>query len=107
MNSYGQLLAATRKPPLGSDLMTYDHPRWPEFADRILSATRCNGDLRRTRRILRDMGMERDWLDATTEWLHQHGGFCDCEVGLNVVLIKEVDRGPGHETNQPRRARRS
>lgn len=43
-----------------------------------------NGDYRFTRQFLKGKGFD---LDSTTiEWLEEHGGFCDCEVYLNVCL---------------------
>ncbi len=41
----------------------------------------CDHSLRRTEAFLRRLGV---WSDEAREWLEEHGGFCDCEVLLNV-----------------------
>lgn len=41
----------------------------------------CDNSLRRTEAFLRSLGV---WSDEVREWLGEYGGFCDCEVLLNV-----------------------
>jgi hypothetical protein len=41
----------------------------------------CDGTLRRTKSFLRSIGRRNT---EVISWLEQHGGYCDCEVVLNV-----------------------
>jgi len=69
------------------------HPRWDEFVDRLSGREACNfhsdrwtcfGDLRFTKRILRQMGLDELSIDVSTTYFKDHGGYCDCEVIFNV-----------------------
>ncbi len=42
---------------------------------------KCDNALRKTEQFLRPLGV---WSDDVREWLGDYGGFCDCEVALNV-----------------------
>ena len=42
----------------------------------------CDGTLRLTEMFIEDNGLDKT---ATIEWLQDHGGFCDCEVLLNIA----------------------
>jgi hypothetical protein len=44
-------------------------------------STSCDHSLRRTEAFLRGLG---GWSNEVRDWLGEHGGFCDCEVLLNV-----------------------
>jgi hypothetical protein len=46
------------------------------------SAIPCNHSLHLTSEYLRGRGIEPD---NVVPWLHQHGGYCDCEVLSNVA----------------------
>ena len=81
------------------------HPRWGEFADKIEGPEGCNfrphphptkrrrytwtcdssPDRPITRRILHGMGFDPTFIQNTMIFLHGHGGYCDCEVVMNVV----------------------
>jgi hypothetical protein len=78
------------------EAMNFDHPRWMEFVVRLngpegvncravdgtpVSWT-CNGDFQATSRVLKLMG----GLDITQslEFFKSEGGYCDCEVLMNV-----------------------
>ena len=66
------------------ELMTLDNPRWHEFTHELGSAlteNRCRNDLFQARRLLREMEVD---VEASVMYLEKHGGFCDCEVLMNV-----------------------
>ena len=42
----------------------------------------CDHSLTMTTEFLKDKGIEN--IDNVTEWLHNNGGYCDCEVLMNV-----------------------
>jgi hypothetical protein len=90
--------------------MTMDHPRWAEFLDRLdgpegVDAQEsdagfrfcCHHDHRFARRILARMGLDRAEVAASVEWFELHGGFCDCEVLLNVEADEEHRRSSPEE----------
>lgn len=83
-------------------MMTPAHPRWSEFYDQLeelLSRWGCSGDgtqldgktgavapqsrptLCMSRRLLIEMGCN---VEASLAFFRDNGGFCDCEVLLNV-----------------------
>ena len=70
------------------------HPRWHEFCDRLLGPEGCDvneagllcaGDHRACLRILYAMGATRAVVDDTLRYFRRRGGYCDCEVLMNVV----------------------
>jgi Protein of unknown function (DUF2695) len=72
---------------INAQTMTTGHPMWDRFADSIvtlLEAQECDNTLTISRELLVDMRIFD--VDGSIEWLQDHGGFCDCEVLLNVVL---------------------
>ena len=74
------------------------HERWNEFVERLEGPEGCwlrtNDDgavigdcdngLERSTRILRAMGCNAAEVKVTLEYFRRHGGYCDCEVLLNV-----------------------
>ena len=83
--------------------MTVDHERWEEFYDQLVGPDGCNFHLtdpndRRSatwncdctdafptsKRILGEMGLTPLEIVESIAHFRQHGGFCDCEVFLNV-----------------------
>lgn len=76
-------------------LITPGHPRWEEFLDRLTGPLaldvrgggwHCAGgeDKRHSRRILLAMGLSPAAVAANLAFFEQHGGYCDCEVWMNV-----------------------
>jgi hypothetical protein len=63
--------------------ITYHHPRWTEFAERMQARPTCDGTLTHTRAALNALGADEE---ESLSWLASLGGFCDCEVMLNVVI---------------------
>lgn len=73
------------------ELMTPDHPRWDEFANALAEAINaqeapgvsdCKHDFSSTQRILADMGGFD--VEETLAFFEENGGYCDCEVLINV-----------------------
>lgn len=81
---------------MGKTIMSPDHPDWNEFVmcmmdlescDRVPKDTEltCDGTQRITRLVLetfKDIDIE-----ATLEYFQEFGGYCDCEVNMNTLLI--------------------
>ena len=82
--------------PKRPETLTPDSPRWEEFCDRladVLEEKGCDGDfganretpkrvLQHARRILAEMG-DVDVL-STLSLFGKLGGYCDCEILMNV-----------------------
>jgi hypothetical protein len=90
--------------PRRLSVMTRQHPRWEEFVVRLegpegLSFTlgpkrgqmrsRCSGHTDRpyARSILTAMGGMN--VEGSMKYFEDHGGFCDCEILLNVDRLDE------------------
>jgi hypothetical protein len=78
---------------LAIDPITPRHPRWEEFLDRLegpdgCAVTQlgwiCFNDHRFSRRILAGMGLHEPAILASLAYFRDHGGYCDCEVLMNV-----------------------
>ncbi len=75
-----------------AQIMNPAHPRWSEFQSLLiksictvhLTKDLCDGHLTQTRRIFAAYFPEVD-LSQTLEFFISHGGFCDCEVLLNIL----------------------
>lgn len=85
--------AATRRS--AETLITPGHPRWGEFLDRLTGPLgldvrgggwHCAGgeDKRQSRRILLAMGLSPSAVASNLAFFEHHGGYCDCEVWMNV-----------------------
>jgi hypothetical protein len=79
--------------------MTTAHRRWTEFVDRLGGPEACDfreqadGNVTwacsahtrdKASAILRHMGATDDDLLATLDYFDENGGYCDCEILLNV-----------------------
>jgi Protein of unknown function (DUF2695) len=72
------------------ELMTTENPRWNEFADaldQMGAKFGCDGDHRRyvhrhARTVMEDMG--KIDIEGSLAYFRDHGGYCDCEILLNV-----------------------
>ena len=68
-------------------VMTPQHPLWKEFTHRltdILSANGCTSKTDRpcANRVLKTMiGVD---VDGSLKYFEEHGGYCDCEILMNV-----------------------
>lgn len=77
-----------------STIMTKKHPQWNLFTmlldmnldykeDKDKKATwNCDCTLKGTKEILKIMAMD---IDKSIKYLEEHGGYCDCEVMMNVI----------------------
>ena len=52
-----------------------------DYLDEQLGKRGCSHDLANTAEFLRDNNID---LDDVREWLHNQGGYCDCEVLANI-----------------------
>ena len=83
---------------ISADIMTVGHPGWEEFCALLEGPAGCNflegedgkitwkcgggNDQSLAEGILREMGGID--IPASLEYLHKHGGHCDCEILFNV-----------------------
>lgn len=68
-----------------TEIMTPDHPRWGEFCDELsaaISNDQCYRECAGAREILKSYNVD---CDLSIEFFQEHGGFCDCEILLNVA----------------------
>jgi hypothetical protein len=70
-----------------TDILNTESPRWDEFADRLVDelpgvTLACDHSYRAAKQIMTDMGGVD--IPASIEFFQQHGGYCDCEILLNV-----------------------
>jgi hypothetical protein len=75
-----------------SPVLPADH-RWDDFLDRLMGpgccewserSWTCHGDLRFSKRVLHDLGLSESAIAVSVQYFRDHGGYCDCEVVLNV-----------------------
>ena len=82
-------------PTLSAQPITPSHPKWEEFFDRLSgpegcdfteTSARCTGGIDRpfSRRILASLGFSEREIAASLGYFKRHGGYCDCEVVMNV-----------------------
>lgn len=79
--------------------MTLDNPRYQEFIEHLAGPDGINlrdeggkvqwecahgADKSNAERILRDMGYGDDEIRSSIAYFEARGGFCDCEIVLNV-----------------------
>jgi hypothetical protein len=80
------------------NFMNPDHERWDEFYEKLEGVQgcnfrkdengkikfNCNGDFSKTEIILEEMGFNEEQIDRSLQYFSNHGGYCDCEILLNV-----------------------
>jgi hypothetical protein len=78
------------------------HERWEEFVGRLEGPEGCFirtkddgglvwdcfNDHTGAKRVLRAMGCSDGQIDVTLEYCRRHGGYCDCEILMNVGTEK-------------------
>ena len=72
------------------EVLTPESAHWDKFADRLLriiTADGCDGAQepnvhRYAKQIMNEMGSVD--IPASIEFFQEHGGYCDCEILLNV-----------------------
>jgi hypothetical protein len=85
------------------EILTPDHPRWPEFITRLSDALtrglpegtwRCGDDgsggspHRYAEAVMAELGGVD--IDGTLAFLDEHGAFCDCEILFNLAAADEA-----------------
>jgi hypothetical protein len=89
MRRYGKqnrsMLDLTNQIPIGKESLQalFRHLEETIYRTDSIGETRstCDCTLMRTEAFLRAMGL---WSDAVRKWLERYGGYCDCEVVMNV-----------------------
>lgn len=76
-----------------SNVMTADNERWEDFLELLAEEfeqadSECDAttDKKIARRTLVRMGLTSDEIAATFEYLESRGGYCDCEIFMNVDM---------------------
>jgi hypothetical protein len=67
------------------EVMTIESPRWQQFCvslARAVSPNTCQHDYREAEKILKEMGSID--VEASIDYFENNGGYCDCEILLNV-----------------------
>jgi len=68
-----------------SEVLTPESPRWNEFVDALDQAGRaggCHHDHRLAKRVMTEMGNID--IEESLVFFESRGGFCDCEILINV-----------------------
>ena len=70
------------------EIMNKKNKKWNEFVER-LGLTDCKGgnDKSSTIKIMKEMGDIN--IEDSIEYFDRNGGFCDCEILLNVNGVDE------------------
>jgi len=68
------------------EIMTPESPRWPEFTKRLEDALNQHGCDSKTRPLAKKLltSMKCVDVEASLEYFSDHGGYCDCEILMNV-----------------------
>lgn len=77
---------------MAHEILTPDSPRWDEFANALSAIGRCDGDgtgesnpglvHRYAKVVMTNMGNVD--IAGSLAFFKEHGGYCDCEILLNV-----------------------
>jgi hypothetical protein len=59
---------------------------WEEFEDKLDDLEECNDTLDSSKAILKNMGYSDNEIGEICQWFELNGGYCDCEVVMNVVM---------------------
>ena len=73
-----------------SAVLTPAHPRWSEFVDQLNAAGEamgCDRTHRHARQVMSGMGNVD--IAGSLEYFEERGGYCDCEILLNVESCSE------------------
>jgi uncharacterized protein DUF2695 len=99
-NRAAAAIAANEEEKMMTEIMTPKSQRWDAFAaalDEAIECEGCDGDegqasLGRTHRhakkIMGDMGAID--VEASLAFFKENGGYCDCEVLMNVDAVSEA-----------------
>jgi hypothetical protein len=78
--------------------MTMAHPEWQQFANGLgnaIHARGCDHTHEHTRALLEVLGFADDEIEAFVAGFTEAGGFCDCEILMNLA-------GPASEPTEPK-----
>jgi len=93
----------------GKEIMTKGHPRWDEFCKRLKGSEGCNFRYDENGKLIWNCGGGEDKsfaikiletmpeidIQRSIEYFETSGGWCDCEIILNVMgLIKFLYTDP-------------
>ncbi|WP_037411545.1 DUF2695 domain-containing protein [Candidatus Solirubrobacter pratensis] len=80
-------------------ILSIDHPRFPEFLDRLsgregidlvddgrAGTWSCDATTTKAQAIMRAMGLRGDAIASSLAYFSARGGFCDCEIVLEVAI---------------------
>jgi|APFre7841882654_1041346.scaffolds.fasta_scaffold150741_2 hypothetical protein len=71
---------------------------WDEFTDKLGKLQTCNHTLDGSKAILEQLGYRNTEVGEICRWFELNGGYCDCEVILNVVMrehLRGLEQGKG------------
>lgn len=75
-------------------LMTIEHPRWQAFRYTLAEGmAACHHDHRQTRATLQAMAFTDAEIEASVAYFCERGGYCDCEVLMNVGTDDDAAEG--------------
>lgn len=76
-------------------VMTTEYPQWTEFRDHLAEMCHlkpCDHTHNATERALESFGFTPEEVAASLEYFKRKGGFCDCEILMNVCETADVSR---------------
>jgi hypothetical protein len=74
-------------------IMNFDHPKWNEFISMLgdeigsIHGCDCTESKPNTKKVLEEIGNID--IEKTFKFLESEGGYCDCEIMLNVISPNE------------------
>ena len=91
-------MRTTTKPSI---LMNLDNPSWNDFDGQLGAAVDrlgCKGGNNKTiaKRIMRKLSLDKAAIEASCRWFEGMGGYCDCEIVLNVARRAKMFEGAGN-----------
>jgi hypothetical protein len=84
--SMNKLLESRRGRPAMGEILTPKSNRWEAFTGALLHAVQANGCDSKTLHLAEAIMADMDNVDVlgSIEYFEEHGGYCDCEVLMNV-----------------------
>ena len=73
-------------------ILDFDHELWDEFEDAMRDCPECDGTTKSARSILEKLAQDAPIdIEGTLSWFEFMGGYCDCEICLNVIRKRYFD----------------
>lgn len=65
------------------NIMTPEHEYWKEFCNKLAIGIVCKGGTNKdnAKYLLQDYDVD---IEASLKYFEDHGGYCDCEILMNV-----------------------